>query len=570
MQTERVPPPEERDVPVGAAALAKGLYLLEVIGEHPTPPRFKDLQAATKLAKGTLARLLNTLLLFRLIRHEDSDNTYRLGHRLFELAHRVWESFDLRGAAAPMLERLAEESRETAALCAVDGGEVLYIDQRSRGGAFGFRIEAGRRAPLHCTAGGKALLAFSTPHERRVLLDRIALERHAPDTIVDEEALLADLALARARGYAVSQEEHVAGVSSAAAPIFDHTGRAIAAIGIFGPTARLANDRLHTTGRDLMAAARQISGNVGAVPANSIAPPAPAHRNGESDAECVLPWGAHLAEGPVWSVAEQRLYWVDILAPSVHRFDPVTRVNEEVRLPRLVSAVMERRGGGLVALTQEGLESFDFASGRLAPLVDPEADLPDNRFNDGKCDRQGRLWAGTMSLDAAKPTGSLYRIDGDLSWRRTDEGFRVANGLDWSPDGKTFYFTDSAPGRIYAYDFDVAAGTIARRRVFAEIDPGQGRPDGLAVDSEGFVWCALWDGWCVRRYAPDGRPEREIRLPVPRPTSVTFGGPGLTTLFITTARIRLPSRVLADAPFSGGLFAAPAPAPGLAGTGFAG
>src|SRR6478735_6734732 len=171
MQPERVPPPEERDVPLGAAALAKGLYLLEVIGEHPTPPRFKDLQAATKLAKGTLARLLNTLLLFRLIRHEDSDNTYRLGHRLFELAHRVWESFDLRAAAAPMLERLAEESRETAALCAVDGGEALYIDQRSRGGAFGFRIEAGRRAPLHCTAGGKALLAYATPHERRALLD---------------------------------------------------------------------------------------------------------------------------------------------------------------------------------------------------------------------------------------------------------------------------------------------------------------------------------------------------------------------------------------------------------------
>lgn len=569
MQEDRVLPPEERDVPVGAAALAKGLYLLEVIGEHPTPPRFKDLQAATKLAKGTLARLLNTLLLFRLIRHEDSDNTYRLGHRLFELAHRVWESFDLRAAAAPMLERLAEESRETTALCAIDGVDVLYIDQRSRGGAFGFRIEAGRRAPLHCTAGGKALLAFAEPHERRALLDQIKLDRFAPATITDEEALLADLALARVRGYAVSQEEHVPGVSSAAAPIFDHTGRAIAAIGIFGPAARLSNDRLHTTGRDLMAAARQISGNVGAMPVN-IAPSAPAHRQVDSDAECVLPWGAHLAEGPVWSVAEQRLYWVDILAPAVHRFDPATRTNQEVRLPRLVSAVMERRGGGLVALTQEGLESFDFASGSLAPLVDPEADIPDNRFNDGKCDREGRLWAGTMSLDAAKPSGSLYMIKGDLSWARADEGFRVANGLDWSPDGKTFYFTDSAPGRIYAYDFDMASGAIARRRIFAEIDPAEGRPDGLAVDSEGFVWCAIWDGWCVRRYAPDGRRDRDIRLPVPRPTSVTFGGPDLSTLFITTARIRLPSRMLAEAPFSGGLFAAPAPSPGLPAAGFAG
>jgi DNA-binding IclR family transcriptional regulator len=125
----RVAPPDERDVPVGAAALAKGLYLLDVIGERAKPPRFRDLQAATGLPKGTLARLLNTLVLYRLVRHEESDNTYRLGHRVFELAHRVWDSFDLRGAAAPVLDRLAETMRETVALCALDGTHILYIDQ---------------------------------------------------------------------------------------------------------------------------------------------------------------------------------------------------------------------------------------------------------------------------------------------------------------------------------------------------------------------------------------------------------------------------------------------------------
>ncbi|RDI51363.1 IclR family transcriptional regulator [Microvirga subterranea] len=569
MDNPRVAPPEEREVPTGAAALAKGLYLLDVIGEHATPPRFKDLQAATNLPKGTLARMLNTLVLFRLIRHEESDNTYRLGHRLFELAHRVWESFDLRGAAAPVVERLADETRETVALCSIDGDQVLYIDQKSRGGAFGFRIEIGRRAPLHCTAGGKALLAFASPHERRALIDHKTLERFTDRTIVDGEALMADLALARARGYAISLEEHVAGVVSVAAPIFDHTGRAIAAIGVFGPSSRLSNDRLHTTGRDLMAAARQISGNVGAMPMNinpqsRIGPPS------DSGVECVLPWGAHLAEGPVWAPHEKRLYWVDILAPSVHRFDPATRTNEEIVLPRLVSAVVPRRGGGLAALTQDGLEALDFDSGRLEPLVDPEADIPDNRFNDGKCDRLGRLWGGTMRLDASRATGALYAIAGDRSWKRVAAGFTVANGLDWSPDARTFYFADSAPGRIHAYDFDLAAGAIDNRRIFAEIDASEGRPDGLAVDSEGFLWCAIWDGWCVRRYDPDGRLEREVRLPVPRPTSVAFGGEDLKTLFITTARIRLPSRVLTEAPFSGGLFAMPAPAAGLPISEFAG
>ncbi len=565
----RVLTPDERGVPTGAAALAKGLYLLDVIGEAPAPPRFRDLQLATGLPKGTLARMLNTLLTFRLIRQEESDNTYRLGHRLFELAHRVWESFDLRGAAAPALDRLAEETRETAALCAIDNGEVLYIDQRSRGGPYGFRIEIGRRAPLHCTAGGKALLAFAQPHEQRAIFDRVKLERFTEATFTEEEALGADLALTRARGYAVSLEEHLAGVASVAAPIFDHTGRAVAAIGVFGPSSRLTKDRLHTTGRDLMAAARQISGNVGATPMN-ISPSPRSLRSVDPEVECVLPWGAHLAEGPHWSASEQKLYWVDILAPSVSRFDPKTGANEEVALPRLVSAVIGRKGGGLVALTQEGLEAFDFASGRLTPLADPEADIPDNRFNDGKCDRSGRLWAGTMRLDASRTSGSLYAIAPDLSWQRHESGLTVANGLDWSPDGRSFYFADSAPGRIYAYEFDMAAGRLAKRRVFAEIEPALGRPDGLAVDAEGFVWCAVWDGWCLHRYAPDGRLVREVRLPVPRPTSLAFGGPDLKTLFITSARIRLPSRVLAEAPFSGGLFRLPVEVPGLPASEFGG
>ena len=287
----------------------------------------------------------------------------------------------------------------------------------------------------------------------------------------------------------------------------------------------------------------------------------PAQRNADSELECVLPRGAHLAEGPVWSPQDQRLYWVDILAPSVHRFDPETQVNEEVALPHLVSAVILRRGGGLVALTQDGLEAFEFATGHVSELVDPEAHLLDNRFNDGKCDRAGRLWAGSMSLDASRPTGALYAI-ADLTWSRADHGFTVANGLDWSPDGRTFYFVDSAPGRIYAYDFELMAGTLSNRQVFVEVPTADGRPDGLTVDADGFVWCAIWDGWCVRRYAPDRRLDREVRLPVPRPTSVCFGGRDLNSVHHFgpyPIAVADPGR----APFSGGLFALPVDVPGL-------
>ena len=172
-----------------------------------------------------------------------------------------------------------------------------------------------------------------------------------------------------------------------------------------------------------------------------------------------------------------------------------------------------------------------------------------------------------MRLDASRASGSLYAIAPDLSWQRQESGLTVANGLDWSPDGRSFYFVDSAHSRIYAYAFDAKTGTLADRRVFAEV---AGRPDGLAVDAEGFVWCAIWDGWCLHRYAPDGRLDREVWLPVPRPTSLAFGGPDLKTLFITTARIRLPSRVLAEAPFSGGLFTLPVDVPGLAAAEFGG
>ncbi|HRJ67992.1 MAG TPA: SMP-30/gluconolactonase/LRE family protein [Beijerinckiaceae bacterium] len=546
--------PDERELPGGAAALAKGLYLLDVLGERETPARFKDLQVATGLPKGTLARMLHTLVAFRLVRHEERDNTYRLGNRLFELAHRVWETFDLRGAAAPQLERLALEARETVAIGTLDNDQIVYIEQRNQGGPFGFRIEVGRRAPLHCTAVGKALLAFSTPHDQRAILHRIPTDRFTTTTLVDPELLLADLALTRARGYAISNGEHVDGVVSVAAPIFDHTGKAIGAIGMFGPSSRNPEDRLHSFGRDLMEAARLISGNVGA-PSVSIHSRSAPVRGADPDVECVLPWSASLAEGPFWSIAEQKLYWVDILAPAVHRFDPAGGINESCPLPRLVSSVIGRRGGGLIVTTSDGVEELDFASRQLVRRVDPEAMQPENRFNDAKCDPAGRLWAGTMSLDAARKSGALYRIDPNHAWQRMDHPFTVANGLDWSPDGRVFYFTDSSAGTIYAYDFDMETGTLGKRRDFVRIDPGEGRPDGLTVDSEGCVWSALWDGWCVRRFDPQGRLMRELRVPVPRPTSVAFGGPALTTLFITSARVRVPAKILAAAPFSGGILA---------------
>jgi sugar lactone lactonase YvrE len=255
---------------------------------------------------------------------------------------------------------------------------------------------------------------------------------------------------------------------------------------------------------------------------------------------------------------------VDILHPAVHRFDPATGRNETCETGKLVSAVIPVNEGRLLVASQDGVEWLDFASGRLTPFVSPEADIADNRLNDAKCGPDGAIWVGSMRIDASKPTGALYRINSAGTFEPKESGIIVSNGLGWSPDGRTFYFVDTVPGLIHAYDCNPLTGTLSNRREFARVPVADGRPDGLAVDAEGGVWCAIWDGWSVRRYLPNGKLDQVIDMPVPRPTSIAFGGPDLSTLFITSARTRLPASTLADAPLSGGLFSC---RPGTAGAG---
>lgn len=544
---------EDRGAPAGAAALAKGLALLDLIAEAPKPLRFADLQKMSGVPKPTLARMLKTLMVFRLIRQDEATGAYLLGHRFVELSHRVWDKFDLVSAAAPELARLSAELGETVALCRLDGHRVVYLEERSSGG-LGVLIAVGRRVPVHCTAAGKALLAFQEPSFARSLAGQLDYDRFTPQTITDPQALEADLVLTRARGYAVSYEEHLAGVNTVAAPIAGRDGVPLGALVVLGPASRLDSSAIHPVGRELMAAARRITGTVGAV-AISSGPRPRTRAGGQSDVQCVLPWGAQLGEAPVWVGREKRLYWVDILHPAVHRFDPVTGKNETCNTAKLVSAVLPSEDGRLVVASQDGVERFDFERGLFTRFAEPEPGVPENRLNDAKVDPHGRLWVGSMRLDVSRPTGSLYRLTKTGEVARAESGFTVANGLAWSPDGSTFYFVDTVPGIIYAYDFDAREGSIANRRVFVTVPEAEGRPDGLAVDADGGVWCAIWDGWCVNRYRPDGRLDRAVELPVPRPTSVAFGGDDLATLFITSARTRLPASTLTEAPLSGGIFA---------------
>ncbi|MEM6430968.1 MAG: SMP-30/gluconolactonase/LRE family protein [Deinococcota bacterium] len=266
----------------------------------------------------------------------------------------------------------------------------------------------------------------------------------------------------------------------------------------------------------------------------------------------VYPANDSLGEGPVWNSDEQALYWLDILNFRLQRWQPDTNDYQAWTLPCEIGsyAFCETAGKVLVAL-KTGFHFLELKTGELAAITDPEEGMTDNRFNDGKCDRVGRFWAGTMGSGDA-PTGALYRLDADLTCSTQRRNVGISNGLGWSPDSKVMYYTDSPLNKILAFDYDVETGSLSNERVFADIHKGV--PDGLTVDSEGNVWSAAWNGWRVHKFSPDGTLVDEIELPTACPTSCTFGGPDLDELFITTARVILTEDELEQQPQAGYVF----------------
>ena len=277
-------------------------------------------------------------------------------------------------------------------------------------------------------------------------------------------------------------------------------------------------------------------------------------------------------ESPIWCPKSQQLYWVDIRGKLIQVLRPADGSYRSFALPDWVTSLSTRAGGGLVLTMRKTFAFYDPDTGVLEPLANPEPDRPENRFNDGKCDRQGRLWAGTMHAeDWHKPTGALYRFEPNQRITSMQDHVKCSNGTGWSPDGRTMYYTDSFRYSIFAFDFDPAAGDITNRRPFVTLDPaGPGFPDGLTVDSEGFVWSAQPVFGRIVRYDPAGKMERIIALPVSRGLSVTFGGTDFRTLYIPTATETLTEAEVAEEPLAGSLLACEPGVQGIAETPFAG
>jgi sugar lactone lactonase YvrE len=259
---------------------------------------------------------------------------------------------------------------------------------------------------------------------------------------------------------------------------------------------------------------------------------------------------SHHGEGPIWSASEGVLHWVDLTGGVVHHLGAGDAWTFD-RYDTEVTTVAPHAAGGLAAATSDGFAHL--SDGALTHLSDILAETPTHRMNDGGVDIEGRLLAGSMAYDADPGAGTLYRLELDGGVSALLEGVTIPNGLDWSLDWATLYFTDSAAHTVTAYPYGRGIDLLGPPRVLLDLSQEAGEPDGLTVDRDGNLWIAMWDGWQVRCHAPDGRLLMELPLPVQRPTSVAFGGAYLTDLYITTSKFGLSAEQLRDQPAAGRL-----------------
>jgi sugar lactone lactonase YvrE len=266
---------------------------------------------------------------------------------------------------------------------------------------------------------------------------------------------------------------------------------------------------------------------------------------------------ADLSEGPVWDTRVERLHCVDITTGLVHTCDPVTGGVRTIELGAMVGCVVPAASGGLVAALADGIWAIDPASGVKRHLITPpEHDAVRCRFNDGKCDPQGRLWAGTMGRHSERSLGALYCFPSAAESRCVLREVSISNGLAWSRDQRTFFYIDSPTRCVDAFDFEPDSGEISRRRTVVALPSGADLPDGCTVDAEGMLWIAHWGGRCVTRWDPTtGRQLATVSVPAPHVTSCAFGGARHDVLYITTARRGLDAAQLAAFPESGSVFA---------------
>lgn len=540
-----------------SATLSKGLKVLSFLGTSPDPASLRQVMEALGMTKPTAHRLLATLVDHGMVRFDSSDNTYRLGMRLFELSRQVWQDFDLRGAAMAEMQKLHSKTGETISLAILtpDGG--VYIDEIQSKHHLREQSRVGQRVSMWRSAIGKALVSGLTFAERVQLQKNHKTDILSGGVYNDLTELNRNLDLVNARGYAIDLSEDVQGISGVAAPIVDHRGITVAAISLTGSNQRLDRDTLHSIGPDVIEATRLASLQAGGTPRPvssaqlpmSLPPP---------DYEILAKVENLIGEGPTLSIDGQTVFWVDICRPCI--FSYTLKTGNLLRFPQkeMITAISDTDNGLMVA-GQSGVKILDLQAGKTKrTLCDPEADIPTNRYNEGKCDSKGRFWLGSIAFNLERGAGSLYRIEPNGRSFAVQTNLTLPNGIAWSNDEKQMYLIDTADRVVYVYDFDVEAGEISNRRNLIEFGDGvRGSPDGMDVDQDGNIWIAMWDGWCIHKYTPDGALLAVKTVPFPRPTSCLCLGDDIDRVIVTSARIRVNRDLLHSYPLSGGIISLP-------------
>ncbi len=274
-----------------------------------------------------------------------------------------------------------------------------------------------------------------------------------------------------------------------------------------------------------------------------------------SEVELVIDSKSELGEGSLWDYRNGQLIWVDIKGEILNFYNPVSGINKEMFTGQMIGTVVPTESGKALAALQNGIYSFDPETGSKKLIVDPEADIPDNRFNDGKCDPAGRFWAGTMSLVGKQEAGALYRLDRDSTIHKMIGHVGTSNGIVWSADKTKMYYIDTPTRKVVAYDYNNETGDISNPSVAVEIPDGMGYPDGMTIDENDNLWVALWGGSAVGNFSSKtGELIRKIEVPAKNVTSCAFGDDDLGTLYITTARESTSDEDLKRFPNAGGVF----------------
>ena len=518
----------------GAGLIAKTCDVLDLIGKAPDGLAAAEMQRRTGLSRPTLYRILGALVARGLVRSDPVSQTYALGFRLLEFAQNVWSGSDITAVAASELRRLRDLTGETTYLVVPHQQSVLTMGRFEGPHEHRSMASLGVRKPMHCTSQGKAILSCLPEAKLDGYLERATLEPFTERTITNGALLRAQLAIVRSRGYAIDDEEILAGIRCVGAVILDAGGNAVGAVSVAGPTYRLTSERAEQLGPELVEVTQRIGAQLTASPAGD------GLRDGTGTVEVASRMRAFYGAAPVWAEDTQELIWADRLAPAL------ILTGERER-----SLSLGDRSNAIDALT--------YADGELSVLIGGTA----RRLRDGRIQHE-RTLPGLASLRAIQPDpeGQPWAAIAGRTVGETRIGRLSAEGeveplwsipgditaLAWTPSGERLFTADPGRGVVLALE-----PKSKRQRVFARLPKASGTPVGLAVDRDQNAWVALRDGWSIARLSGDGEVDHVVPLPVPCPTALAFGG---RTLYVTTSSVGISREVLQKAPLSGHLLTA--------------